>query len=346
MAKRPSSWVNFQDYLGLNQDQGAEMGQRLVADVGAQASKAGQEMTSAEREYGYRVGAGTLGGPDDNAFVNGKNSNLYGDGEAAAKAEGGYTGPQSLDDLNPDLYGDVKDAVSRVKNAQDPNMIGTELAKAYGGQAAGGAGGSALDAFLTGQTSSAELSGLNDSYGGLMDSLGIAEKDAGAQADAATTKSQAAAQRWADLAAGKTEGAAASGDAPFKPGGYADLRSFMDSGSAGQYAHEAAMYASPVDWITRGLGELGYDGQNVSELGAKVFGADGTEASGTGDFTIGNLRSGARLVQDQYGPDALNAWFKALTPESWKQLMGKGNAGAQARVIRAWLSEHGYQRLR
>lgn len=319
MAKRPSSWVNLQDYLGLNQEQGAEMGSRLASDVGAQASKAGTQITYADIADQYASGAGA--------------------------SASGYSGPNSLSDINAGLYGQVRDAASRVKNAQDPNMMGSEIASAYGGQAAGGAGGSALDAFLTGQTSSAALTGLQDSYGGLMNSLGIAENAAGGRADAGRAKSQQMGAAAAAAAAGAPEAGADSPTA-WTPPGYKDLHAFMDNGSAGQYAHEAAMYASPADWITRGMGEAGYDGENVSQIFTKMFGANGNESGGTGDFSVGNLRSGARLVQDQYGPDALNAWFKSLTPESWKELMNKGNAGAQARLIRAWLQEHGYERLR
>lgn len=353
MAKRPSSWVNLQDYLDLNQEAGAEMGQRLVGDVGAQAAKAGGAITSAETEFGYKSRAGTLGDPDDAARVHGANANLYSPEEAQAMAMGGYSGPNSLGDLNPDLFGQVQDAVSRVKAAQDPALMGNELAKAYGGQAASGAGGNALDAFLTGQTSAAALSGLNDSYGGLMESLGIAEKGAMEKAAKATERSNEAANKWSELVPilkghGETE---AGEEGQWRPEGYTDWKSFIDptiksEKEVGQFAHEAAMYASPADWATRGLGELGYDGENVSQLFSKMFGANGNQAGGTGHWNIGNLRSASRLVQDQYGPQAMEAWFNSLDEKSWSDLMNKGNAGAQARLIRAWLNDNGYQRLR
>ncbi|MBK7864320.1 MAG: hypothetical protein IPJ65_38120 [Archangiaceae bacterium] len=132
--------------------------------------------------------------------------------------------------------------------------------------------------------------------------------------------------------------APAGPDAPWHPEGYTDLRSFMDSGEAGEYAHEVAMDISPVDWLTRAMGEAGYDGENTSQLFAEKFGANGNQAGGTGDFNTGNLRSAARLVQSQLGDKALNYWYQHLTPEMWQSYMNLGNAGAMAREMRAWLS--------
>jgi hypothetical protein len=351
MAKRPSSWVNLQDYLDLNRDAGAAMGQQLVGDVSNTARKAGEAITSAETQFGYSAAAGVNGAPDDAARVHGKNANLYSPEEAQARAMGGYTGPESLGDISPDLYGQVQDAVARVKAAQDPAMMGGQLAQAYGGQAGSGAGGQGLDAFLTGATSAAELSGLNTSYGGLMDTLGIGEKDAHAMAGKYEQQSDANAQKWANLVPIlKGDGTAAtdaSKPGQWRPNGYDSYHQFMDKGGLGQ-VHEAAMYASPADWATRGLGELGYDGENASQLYVKMFGGgvSGNQQGGTGDWGTGNLRSAARLVQDQYGDKAVQAWFDGLTPEAWQEMMNTGNAGGQARKIRKWLSEHGYSRIR
>lgn len=338
MAKRPSSWVNLQDYLGLNQEAGQEMGQRLVGDVGADAQQAGSDIRSAQRKFGQQSRDGTLHGPLD---LSGTNLS-YSVEDAQRLAGGGYQGPESLGEVNGDLYGQVKDAVSRVKNAQDSSMRGGELAKVYGGQAGSGPGGSGLDSFLTGQTSAAELSGLGDAWGGLQSTLDIADQGAMKQADAATDASNAAAKQWSEAGPADPKAGEAG---QWRPKGYGSYHEFMDKGGMGQ-AHEAAMYASPADWATRAAGELGYDGENVSQIFSKMFGANGNQQGGTGDWSTGNLRSAARLVQDQYGDKPVQAWFDSLTPEAWQEMMNTGNAGGQARKMRKWLSENGYNKIR
>lgn len=197
MAKRLSSFVNLQDYLDLNREKGAEMGANVVDLVGGQAGKAGGAINSAQRRFNVGAEAGTLGGPDANAWNQG--SNMYTADQAAKKSAEGYTGPKSLSDVDENLYGQVADAVGKVKAAQSQDERGGVIAEAYKGQSASGAGGSALDSFLTGATSSAELSGLGTKYGGLMDTLGIAEGKAQDTAAGAEKKSAANAAQWAKL---------------------------------------------------------------------------------------------------------------------------------------------------
>lgn len=198
MAYRPSSWVNLQTLLDLNRGAGEEMGNRVVQNVGEQANKAQRGISSATNRFDAASDAGTLGGPDANAWN--QSSNMYTADYARERSGQGYGGPGSLSDVDDKLYGQVADAVSKVKAAQDPTLSGGVISEAYNGQVGSGAGGRALDAFLMGSTSSAQLSGLGDTYGGLMDTLGAAEKSANERAAANTAKSKANAAQWAKLA--------------------------------------------------------------------------------------------------------------------------------------------------
>lgn len=133
---------------------------------------------------------------------------------------------------------------------------------------------------------------------------------------------------------------------PWAPEGYTDFKSFIDAPiddvmDAGAYAHEGAMYASPADWLTRALGEAGYNGENASQLFSKAFGADGNK---NGTWQTGNLRAAVRTLQDEYGPEALEFWWNSMTPEMWQAYQDLGNAGAMSREIRAWLESAGYRK--
>lgn len=198
MAYRPSSWVNLQTLLDLNRGSGEEMGSRVVENVGEQANKASRGISSARTRFDTASDAGVLGGPDANAWN--QSSNMYTADYARDRAGQGYSGPGSLSDVDDKLYGQVADAVSQVKAAQDPSLSGGAISAAYKGQVGSGAGGRALDSFLMGSTSSAALSGLGDSYGGLMDTLGLAEKSATERAAKGTATSKTNAAQWGKLA--------------------------------------------------------------------------------------------------------------------------------------------------
>lgn len=200
MARRPSSWVNLQDYLGLNADQGQEMGNRVASNIQDDARAAGNKISSDQRKFGYASQGSEVGGPDEQAFGN-ASANLYSSGQAQANAQRGYAGPQTLDDMDAGLSGQVSDAVARIQGAQGVGQsAGNELRKTYGGQAATGTGGSALDSFLMGSTSGDTFGALNSNYGDLQTKLGLANTQAGSQADAARARSTAAASRWGELA--------------------------------------------------------------------------------------------------------------------------------------------------
>lgn len=235
MPTRPSNWVNLQDYLDLNRESGEEMGGRVVANVGQQASGAGQAVDSAGKLFDLRSMQGTLMGPSGSGEENG---HRYTADDARAKAEQGYSGPNSLADVNEKLYGQVADAVSKVKAAQDPNQQAGVIREAYGNQVASGTGGSMLDTFLMGQTSGAALSGLGDQYGGLMDTLGLAEKKAGDTAKKNTATSKASASAWGAMVPGLEEEALRQMEA--KAAGeraMAELQFQIDYQQEQQYGH-------------------------------------------------------------------------------------------------------------
>jgi hypothetical protein len=316
MAGNPSSWVNLQDYLGLNQDQGAQMASDVYQQTEDKAEKAGTQLNSDVNNYNHAVASGTPKGPNA-------------DGSAAQ-----YTGPTDLASYDPSLEGNVSDAIQKMQQTADPNQRGYVLQETYGSRAGQSVGDNAFDSFLmNGGPGGAQLDTFGQKYKDLQNALGLDEQNAYDSAQKAIATSATSGQP----AAAKTPDTSSS----WHPGDYQTLQQFMDQGSASQYAHEVAMDASPVDWLTRGLGELGYNGENASQLFAGKFGANGNSDL---SWNIGNLRSAARLVQAQYGDDALSSWFKSLTPDTWKQYMDLGNAGAQARVMRAWLESNGHHK--
>lgn len=195
MARRLSNFVNLEDYLGLNKGSGEDMGNVVGGYARDQASNAGVSIAGAQRDFNTAAQGGTVSGPDANAYN--RNSNLYTGDQARAQGTKGYSGPSSLSDVNAGLYGQVADAVSKLKGAQGASADVT--GQAYGGRVAGGAGGGALDSFLMGQTaSSSALSGLKDID--LMGSLGAAEKATGARVEQAKDQSTANAAKWSSLA--------------------------------------------------------------------------------------------------------------------------------------------------
>lgn len=293
-------------------------------------------------------------------------------GLTAAATQNGPQGPKSVEDMLGEkawgsLLGQTKAAEDQARSLGSEGGVQSLIQRG----AVGPSTNSAFDAALTSGAGGAGFRQTAKANAGLTNKLGAnnaASQNAwqrlsgdvsNAQNDKRITDAAARGNEQID-AANKANAAAAAKAAadqaaankppePWRPEGYTDWKSFIDpnindANKAGQYAHEAAMYASPVDWLTRGLGELGYNGENASQLYAGAMGGGAANGNGNGTWQQGNLRSAARLVQDEYGPEAMQYWWEHMTPQMWQGYMDLGNAGAMARDMRAWLESAGFKK--
>ncbi len=273
--------------------------------------------------------------------------------------DGAIDAPQGSESLEAMLGPEAWDRLmGATQNAEaSAGALGTETGVQALLQRQGASPSSAFDAALINGAGGEQFGATAKQGKGLADNLSA--NNTGAQdawhklmGDVAEAKRERSATAEADAfnATQRPQGDAATptapGEAPPKwhPGDYENLKEFMDEGSPGQYAHEAGMYMSPADWATRLAGELGYNGENTSQLFVK--GVSSGAADGNKDLTwnISNLRQATRLVQEEYGQKAVEEWFNHMTPEMWQAYMNLGNAGAQAREMRAWLESAHYQK--
>lgn len=160
--KKPSHWTNFQDYLGVNQDQAQGMADRVANNVTATAGAAQNQLTDTKARFGAAVSEGSK---DPSA---GKNvTSSFGAGDAANQA--GYKGPTDFAGFDPSLAGSVADAVKRVGQAGTSAGQQQILGQEYGaGRGSSGLGGGMLDAaLLSGVDHGSTMHGLQSKYGGL-----------------------------------------------------------------------------------------------------------------------------------------------------------------------------------
>lgn len=195
MAGNPSSWVNLQDYLGLNADQGEQMANDVYQHVNDQATKAGQQLTTDVQGYNTAVGKGSVQAPNvDYSQVD--------PNQAAANAAKQYTGPTDLASYDPTLEMNVSGAIQQMQQAADPNQRGYVLQETYGSKAGQTVGDNAFDSFLTGASpGAAQLDTFGQKYKDLQSALGLSEQNAYDTAQGAMKSSQENAQTWGNDAA-------------------------------------------------------------------------------------------------------------------------------------------------
>ncbi len=193
MVKKPSSWVNFQDYLGVNQDQGRAMADQVASNVTKTVGAAKTQLSGAKSKLknGAMMGSAdsTLGDPNTS-------------GGAKARAQGAqYGGPESLDAADPTLAGNVGDAVARLQKAGTGTGRSDILREGYGqGMGGAGTGGSALDsALLSGVDSGAAMRGLESDYGTLGQDYGAGKVEGDAQVRDAKITAQGNVDKWSAL---------------------------------------------------------------------------------------------------------------------------------------------------
>jgi hypothetical protein len=343
MPARISDWVNLQDYLGLNSDQAADMGQRVYDDVSGKAQKAKTELGNDEQQFGDAVNKGTLQGPAGD-------TSQYSQQQATTNAQTGYAGPTSLASYDTSLEGDVNKASQSVTAASDPNQLGSVIRETYGSQSASGPGGSALDAFLVGESSGDKLSGLGSKYGSLMSDLGVAEGHAYDQAQAGAKTNATNQQAWNDLAGKKQEAA----NAP--PGAIDDNSSTAKDvhdllyGSDGKdffsTMHQAGLSFSPADWAAVAVGESGTDTPMPTE--AFVEGATGMIANQMkSSWPAGKFQMAWGMEASKYSSEAMAAMLKEFSKNNkallHQYLTNMKNPGFMAHNMDIWMQQHGFQ---
>lgn len=202
---RPSSWVNLQDYLGINQQQSDEMGNRLNQSLRNKAQTAQQQIGAATTKFQSQANAGALSDPNARS-VNGQ---TYGSmaaptsAQAAQLAAHEYSGPKQLSDVDANVSASVADAVARL-NASKTNAGAAQLMREEYKTSASpyyGAGASGFDAFLAGAGSGGEsLAATQSKFGGLENELGVAQTEAGKFGDAALARNNAARSVYSSMA--------------------------------------------------------------------------------------------------------------------------------------------------
>jgi hypothetical protein len=175
-ARSGSGFVGFDRYLQANR-QGA---QNMATTVGDAVEKSGQEAVGALQ-----------GGTDTFAAK----SQGVGTGGAPPTT---YTGPKTWEEAGVDV-GDVTkkvvDASGKVSSLGTPGGVASLLKESYNGPTT--AGGSALDAALTGAAGGQRFQQLNTAYGDLTQRLLDASGGAGKLYDQRVAETEAAAARYA-----------------------------------------------------------------------------------------------------------------------------------------------------
>lgn len=188
MPKKPSSWVNFQDYLGVNAEGGQAMADRVAGNVGAQAGSAATALQTAAGTVKNRTAAQgkapVQAGSSADATIGGANA--------------AYSGPESLDAVDPNLGKTIADASARVKRAGTAGGQANILSELYGpAQGPAGVGGGALDsALLSGVGGGATMQGLQSQYGKLGEQYAGAQKTAADQIASGKSAATAAQGQW------------------------------------------------------------------------------------------------------------------------------------------------------
>lgn len=357
--------VNFDQVYNANAGVAGREAGKLQTSAGAKGQAAQSGLTGAQKGFSQAVRTGTVQGPTDQQ----KTWAQYGltTGAQVAPASPGpgqsvYTPPPS----DADAEGSVRagaaskysgpNALSAMeqysKLAQDTAAAQDEAtALASGNEGLQAEGMNQTDAALLGAAGRSGFEQLGRRYGGLKDQLDAANKASIGEADRSRAQSDAAIAQYKALIDQADARKAGAGGAPGSPTdtptasgnptGYGSYDDFMNNPGWSESLHEGGMALSPADWATRGLGELGYTGQNASELFGKTV-AGG--AAPQDDWAKANVHTAMQQVMHEYGQEAAKYLFEHMTQEQWDSYLAGGNAGNVARMMRAWLESAGYQK--
>ncbi len=264
MPGRPSSWVNLQDYLQLNGQQGQDMGTKVLGEVGGKLDKAKQQVSNDQTDFSDAVQGGEVQGPiaDWGNMSNPGNPTLDTAKQNAGKT---YGGPTSLEGFDPTLAGNVNDAAAKAKQAADQSTRGSVIQETYGAQGASGAGGSALDNFLVSQSpAGSELDKLGPQQKALLDSLGLSEKNADDTAKAGAAQSDANAKKWGDFASQKQTSQEQQPQLDTRLKQYGNPGTAQNPGGVGTYGTKSDFAAALAGGDQAGKGVMKFGDQEVS----------------------------------------------------------------------------------
>ncbi len=307
--KKPSGWTNLQDYLGVNQDQGQEMAGRVAGQVNqfagaaqgalqADQNKLSQSTHAANRDLGAT--------PTTSADA------------AARAASAKYSGPESLDAIDPNLNAKIGDAARRVQQAGTGAGQSELLGQTYANGGGGTTGGKSLDSFLlSGAGGGAAMQGIQDQYGHLGQDYDAAKMAGDKTVAGAKRDAQANVDKWGalqqKLLGDETGAAAASKKA-------ADDAAF-------EKRWQGAQQANAGDELNRAFGAFNTVMSPSAQIAQHSGNADFTQAYGTKLLSPqGGAASGGSNGQKIWWKPQHKEVYRQMDPKQWAELNSMGGA--------------------
>jgi hypothetical protein len=189
--QRGTGFVGLQQYLGANEEQAKQMGQRLVGQVNAEGQAAQGAIDAGVKTFNDAATAGTptYGGLPDSQNLPGT-ADIYLQGKVAGST---YTGPKTLGNteaLAKGAAGAAQTAGLASTDAGRATMLAKQATGSYG------LGQRSLDAALAGRGGGAELDAATAKYSKLQDYLGTAKTGAEARAAQGVTDAAGVAEQY------------------------------------------------------------------------------------------------------------------------------------------------------
>lgn len=302
MPKKPSSWVNFQDYLSLNDEGGQAMADKVAGNVGTQAGAAQNSLQSAQGAVKQRTAsqgkAPVQAGSSADAAIGG--------------AGAAYSGPESLDAVDPNLGKTIADATARVQRAGTAGGQSSMLGELYGAQGPAGVGGGALDsALMSGVGGGATMQGLQSQYGKLGEQYTGAQKTAADQIAGGKQSATAAQGQWDALSkklAGDEAGQRGAADKAVK-----------DADFEAKWA--GAQSSNTVDEINRAFGSLNSIMSPITQIAENTGNRDPIADWGRSMIDPnGGKASGATRGQKIWWQPQHKEVYRQMDPAQWQVL--------------------------
>lgn len=186
---RIDGWVNLQDWMGVNKDQGDQMAQRVAGGVAGRADAATGALNASSQSFRRSVDAGIAPGVDSGVDS----------ATARSSAAKGYAGPSAYDDAG------AQAALS--KSAEEAGRAGTSEGRGMLANSEFGARGtdsSARDLMLLNTEGQDEFGGLGKAYGDLGGKYAAAKQASDAYAARGRSLSDLNQGKWGALANEKT----------------------------------------------------------------------------------------------------------------------------------------------
>jgi len=299
-ARKPSSWVNFQDFLGVNRDSGQAMAQRVSGNVGEKAQGARDALGSAASDV-QRATSRAGQGP-----VQASSS-----ADAAIGAQKAtYSGPESLDAANTGLAAQIADAQSRVARAGTAGGQAQLLGETYGkSRGPATVGGGALDSALLSGVGGVQ--GLQTQFGKLGDEYATAQKTAAGQVAGGRAAAKAQQTQWDALRQKLAGEEAARGDAAQQ----------ANDNAAFEAKWAAAQGSNTIDEVNRAFGSLNSIMSPITQVAENTGNRDPIADWGRQliDPNAGKA-SGATRGQKIWWQPQHKAVYRQMDPAQWQEL--------------------------